>query len=419
MRRRASSAAGLLVAGVIAGGGAHAQTALQPYQMVRSLQLIQDRLADGDHAALPMQRKILQMTDAKLRGSDPSEFDDKRNFRALLVYAMSGGNPSTLGLVMSRLKLDEADAKLGAALLDYLNGRPGDAARGLAEFDPKTQPPDIAAPLALVRGAVTALDKPADSFVFLDYARLAAPGTLVEEAALRRTIALSIKSEDASRFLRAGEQYTRRFLRSPYASQFADDFIAGIFSFANDLDLERTATVISQMNAEQQTVVYLRIARRAAIERVERLVGFAEKALAQRKPANASDSDPRAVLYQSLAAVTSQSVSEVGRTLSGIDRTKLSANDRRLLDAAIALVGAVVAPAATQVEADDEATAELPLPEPAAVASPAGETIAADARMNDPAEATGNAQNPTGQVFLEDAKRRLETVDKFLKENGS
>ncbi len=32
---------------------------LPPYQMVRSLQLVQDRIAAGDHAALPIQRKLL------------------------------------------------------------------------------------------------------------------------------------------------------------------------------------------------------------------------------------------------------------------------------------------------------------------------------------------------------------------------
>ena len=35
--------------------------------MVRSLQLVQDRIASGDDAALPMQRKLLEMIDKRLR----------------------------------------------------------------------------------------------------------------------------------------------------------------------------------------------------------------------------------------------------------------------------------------------------------------------------------------------------------------
>ena len=45
-----------------AGGGGRQ---LQPFQMVRSLELVQDRIAGGDHAALPMQRKLLEMIDAR------------------------------------------------------------------------------------------------------------------------------------------------------------------------------------------------------------------------------------------------------------------------------------------------------------------------------------------------------------------
>jgi len=53
-----------LVLVAVATPGRAAET-LQPYQMVRSLQLVQDRIAAGDHAALPMQAKLLEMIDAR------------------------------------------------------------------------------------------------------------------------------------------------------------------------------------------------------------------------------------------------------------------------------------------------------------------------------------------------------------------
>jgi len=58
----------LLAAGYPSAG--FAQDTLQPYQLVRSLQLVQDRIAAGDHAAMPMQAKLLEMTDARLRQAD-------------------------------------------------------------------------------------------------------------------------------------------------------------------------------------------------------------------------------------------------------------------------------------------------------------------------------------------------------------
>ncbi len=100
---------------------------MQPYQMVRSLQLVQDRIASGDHAALPMQNKLLEMIDARLRDAGKEDFADKRNFRAMLVYAMSGGNPATIEAVLLRLNLEQTDAKLAEGVLDYLQGRQGEA----------------------------------------------------------------------------------------------------------------------------------------------------------------------------------------------------------------------------------------------------------------------------------------------------
>ena len=73
----------LLAAG--AAGPALAPTATarsQPYQMVRSLQLVQDRIAVGDHAALPMQRKLLEMIDARLRDADTARFRRRAQFPA-------------------------------------------------------------------------------------------------------------------------------------------------------------------------------------------------------------------------------------------------------------------------------------------------------------------------------------------------
>ena len=77
----------------------------------------------------------------------------------------------------------------------------------------------------------------------LDRARLLAPGTLVEEAALRRSIAVAAKLGDAKRFLRLSEQYVRAYLRSPYASQFADAFVAGVVTLNATIDREAMVDV--------------------------------------------------------------------------------------------------------------------------------------------------------------------------------
>ncbi|MGT2464327.1 hypothetical protein ACVOMV_00160 [Mesorhizobium atlanticum] len=97
----------LLLLATGATSAAFAQDALQPYrQLVRSLQLIQDRIAGGDHAALPMQAKLLEMIDARIRDANAEDFKEPKNFRALLVYGMSGGNPVTVATAASRAMTD-------------------------------------------------------------------------------------------------------------------------------------------------------------------------------------------------------------------------------------------------------------------------------------------------------------------------
>ena len=58
--------------------------------------------------------------------------------------------------------------------------------------------------------------------------------------------------------------------------------------------------VTAQMSSEQARIVYLRLARKSAIEGYERLLAFAsQKAMAHSEGAD-GDSDPRAVLYANM-----------------------------------------------------------------------------------------------------------------------
>ncbi len=377
--------------------------ALQPHQLVRSLQLVQDRIADGDHAALPMQRKILELIDARLSASSPEEFADNRNFRALMIYAMSGGNPTTVNKIVSNLILDDKDARLGAGLIEYTKGDLGRASAALANTEPDAVPADIGHILALVKGTVLAARDPQKALEYLDYARLVGPGTLIEEAALRRSIALSIEINEAERFLTASGQYVRRFLRSPYATQFADSFVAGITHFHATIDLARTKTIVDGMTPEQAKVIYLRIARQAAIERLSPLLAFATAALDSHAPEAADD--PRALLYSALALVASEKVLEMRERLALIEAARLSASDRVLLEAAKALVEDVVS-----------------LPATSSIAPGGGDTGETAPDIDDlspTVDAAAAAEtDPPENDFTAETRRRLQAVDKLLEETS-
>lgn len=336
--------ASLCVAGSVCLATAEESAPLEPYQMVRSLQLVQDRIASGDHAALPMQRKLLEMIDKRFQGTDSDDFADRRNFQALLVYAMSGGNPKTIDRLLGRLHLDETERALATGILAYLNGDVNLARSALEPVEPLTLAPDLGAFFALVKGSIIAPDEPAKALKMFDKARLLGPGTLVEEAALRRSLPLDARTLDAAHFILVSSQYVRRFLISPYAGQFADAFVAGVIALHKTIDLREIENIASRMDPERRKVIYLRLARRAALEGLSDLTEYASaKADSVEVEGVDPGSDPRALLYSSLATITSDTVDQVLPKLKAIDRTRLSKNDLELLEAAEAIAAEVTA----------------------------------------------------------------------------
>ncbi|WP_457938669.1 chemotaxis protein MotC [Mesorhizobium sp. 10J20-29] len=390
---RLAGAAGFVAAS--ANGLLAEEAQLQPYQMVRSLELVQDRIAGGDHAAMPMQRKLLEMIDARFAADDGTRFDNILNRRALLVYAMSGGNPRTVEYALTKLGQDDPVVQLGDGILAYIRGEPLAARTALGGVDPMAYTPDLGASLALVKASVLAEQEPEAALALLDKARLLSPGTLVEEAALRRSIAIATGLGDIRRFLFLSEEYVRRYLRSPYASQFADTFVAGVIALHVGLDLAEVTTIAGLMEPEQEKVIYLRIARQAAIDGLTELSAFASGR------AEGRDEDARTLLYSSLSGVTSGTVGDVLARLSKIDRDQLSESDRELLDAASAIATGMTAVPEGLPEQVIKARANPvrevgPEPVPAAAAP-------ADDHSQEPvaAPAAGHGQEPVQQAAVQ------------------
>ena len=434
--------AGLALAAAFMPAPSHAAEPLQPYQMVRSLQLVQDRIASGDHAALPMQAKLLEMVDARLRTATPETFGEPKNFRALLVYGMSGGNPVTVEAAASRLDLDEQDRAIAAGIVAYLNGRPAAAIAALEPVDPRQLPVDLGAFVALVKGSLLAAERPAEALALLDQARLLSPGTLVEEAALRRSVAIDAAEGDAARFALAATQYVGRYLYSPYASQFADAFVSGVIAMHEAISKDKLADITAMMDAEREKVIYLRIARRAAIDGLVELSAYASARAEEGRDGKDNEDDPRALLYSSLSTVTSATVEEVRTKLATIDRSKLSEGDQSLLDAAQAVVRQMVAdpkpvtptPPAAKAEAavpaafnppDTADAGDLPpvegiMEEPSAAAAPAATPAPAPAEPTPTAPApnavAGEAASPPDatDTAIADARQKLESIDQML-----
>ncbi|MEW9804465.1 chemotaxis protein MotC [Mesorhizobium sp. ZMM04-5] len=412
------SLAGLLVLGTALPASAETDAAaalepqqLEPYQIVRSLELVQDRLAGGDHASQPMQRKLLEMIDARFATRESARFENELNRRALLIYAMSGGNPATLEAGLAHLGKDDPNRLLGEKILLYVNGKPNEALEAFASVDPMTYSPDVGMYVALVKGSMMAEAEPGKALPMLDRARLLGPGTLVEEAALRRSISVAVTLGDTKRFLRYAEQYVRSYLHSPYASQFADTFVAGVVALQDKVDRRAVVDLAAMMEPEQEKVIYLRIARRAAIDGLIDLAAFAAT------QAEEMADDPRAELYASLSLVTSGEIDNVLERLSRIDRERLSENDRRLLDAASAIAAELTAgtkPAGAQSQARPIRSVG-PEPVITAAGDETAKTTPVPSRSRSPGPGRGvDASVEKAEAMVAATRAKLADIDKLI-----
>jgi chemotaxis protein MotC len=317
------------------------------------------------------------------------------------------------------------------------------ALSNLQSVDPTTLRDDVGSFVALIKGSISAADEPAVAIRRFDVARLLGPGTLVEEAALRRSLPLAAQASDTKRFLRAASQYVRRFLRSPYASQFADELVKGIVTLHGSLDLAMIEKTVSEMSFEHQKVIYLRLARTSAIEGLHDLSDFASAKAASFEKGPAGGTDDRAILYSSLSSVTSENADAILARLRQIDRSKLAGPDRQLLDAAISVASGVLTTPVKLTSAPAQAAAEqTEASKPAAADSHAAEPAAAEPRAAAPRQvshaapqgapatpaAAGHGETPAAPKFqpetsteaslpiVSETRQKLQDIDKMLSE---
>jgi chemotaxis protein MotC len=422
---------GACALGALPGFTAHAGDLedLAPYKMLRSLQYIQDSIVLGDHSAAEMQRFMLGAIDKRLRAADPSVFDDPRNVDAAFIYAMSGGNPGTLAYLADRDIEGNFDSRVVDALSHYLAGKGGLMVENLEKAIPEYRNARIGPYLYLVLGNGTAQQDPAASMKYYDWARLTSPGTNIEEAALRRSIALATRGRMPDKGFAYSLSYARRFLTSPYASQFADVFVELAVATHGEKTEGKIQEILGFMDRPRQREVYLRIARRAAIGGMQELATLAsERAQAL---SDTADAGPKALadLYSGLVGVPSQDILEAVKGISAIPEAELSPRDRALRNAATVVAQEVlrapdpesltqasdsnIPPQITTEEGGPETgSGESPF---AAPASGAASSAAQSDKTQEIAASEASAPDPVLDAFLSTGRSKLDEIDSLLK----
>jgi chemotaxis protein MotC len=315
---------------------------LMPYSMVRSLQFVQDAVARGDHSAAEMQRFLLTTIDSRLKSAPMSIFKDSRNVDAALVYAMSGGNPATLEHLVARDVDGNFDNRVADALRKYLDGRGTMIAGGIAKMVDEYRGQPIGAYIALITGNVTIPIDPVKALDYYDIARFEAPGTLIEEAALRRSLAIAIHEGDAARAFGYANKYARRYLFSPYASQFADLVVSLTVQRFGEVGIEMVEETLGLLDEPRQQEVYLRLARMAAVAGKDDLARLASARATELSKDLPPKPQAQATLYDGLARISTPDVVSAINAITDVPLDQLTARDLALRDAARAIAQEVI-----------------------------------------------------------------------------
>lgn len=323
-------------------GSAHAQSTdesmREPYQMVRSLQMLQDQIARGDLEAHNAQPGLLKRIGDSFLKIDAAVWKEPRNSRAAVTFLLSGGAPQVVASLRARNVLNIDEATVDGAIA-YVEGRTDEAKAKLGHIKPRSLPATLGAEIALVQSALIAQDDPKAAIALLDDVRLMMPGTLVEEAALRREIFIVGQDDDFDKFEALAVRYFRRYRHSIYAGNFRQRFAMSVarFSFAQRPDrFPRLVAVLDHLDRSSQRGLYLLIARTALVRGKPEMAALAAKHVALLSEEGSAER-LRAHLYHAAARVVTPDHSRAIGELEKIDKRKLADRDVELLTAALAI----------------------------------------------------------------------------------
>jgi chemotaxis protein MotC len=314
-----------------------------PVGLVRSLQILQEQIANGNVAAHAAQSALLERIEARFTQAPPDTWQDPRNARAAVVYLLSGGKPAMIRTLLSYDKPPAIEDRLIKGALAYVEGHEDEARDLLRPVDVRSLPPSLGGPVALVQSALIVRQDVAGAMAFLDEARLLMPGTLVEEAALRREIFLAGQVDNADKFEALAIQYVRRFRHSIYAGNFREHLAVALtrFSFAQNTNMfSRVQRILEHLDPASRRSLYLMVARTAVLRGKTDMARLAAEQAAAASRDGSPDGD-RARLYRAITSVLGESYEDGMRDLARIDRKRLSVRDAELLDATQRLAGQV------------------------------------------------------------------------------
>lgn len=308
-----------------------------PFEMMRALSILQDQIAAGNAIAQVGQIKMVERMAERFSTIDTGVWKDKRNARALVLYLFGGGNVAALNGLITKEDIAKGYEVLFEGAMAYALGNDDAARTALLPIDARNLPSGLGGHLALVQATLLANQDKARALQLLDLARLLEPGTLVEEAALRKEMFLIGSTGDLDKFGLLARRYMHGFAKSVYADNFkkleikmASDIGKGDSAESN-LRLEQ---LLNGVDRHERQDIYLAVARSAVFDGRPITASFAGAA-AEKLSDKPDSNEARARVYYGAATVVGDDYDLGLKALNSVDPARLTERDAALRASAL------------------------------------------------------------------------------------
>jgi chemotaxis protein MotC len=309
--------------------------------LIDELQRMQAKVAQGDKAAYAAELNQLKTIGAAIATASPETWKNKREADSLVIYILSGGALADVGPLLKGDALIESERSLARGALAYVTNHEADAASQLEKADLAATDARLAGEVAFARSVLETKRDPKAAVDLLDWSRLLAPGGLVEEAALRREIALLAEAKDVTRLAMLTRAYVTRFSASLYAADFLRDLARAVvrLGLADDpANYKLIASGVASLPPEGRRAFLLNLAKSGIVNaRFAVAASAATEALESSK--NDSPEAMRARLYLAAGRLFSDGYDGAIADLRTLPESKLDRSDASLLSAARRVAG--------------------------------------------------------------------------------
>jgi chemotaxis protein MotC len=338
--------------------------------MTRDLQTLQVQIAAGDKSAYAAQAERLRAIGAAIAAAKPDVWQTKSETDAAVIYLLSGGQPRDIVQLLESGAAPESETTLMRGAIAYVLGNDAEARSLIGDIDPTKLDLPLIGPVAFAQSVLVTARDPQRAIALLDMARLAAPGSLIEEAALRRETTLVAEQRDIGRFTMLARQYATRFGRSIYAEHFLQGLVAEVLKgdLIEDLPgFQKLHGFVSSLTPDARAHFLLTIARAEAVSGKFAVAAVASGEALQEAPSD-SPEQARGRLYEASARILTPEYDNGLVELQSVPEAKLDKQDQALLSA--------VRRVASFLREPPRETASASGPEPSAEGGDASATIA-------------------------------------------